>query len=127
MNNNERTIYGIRIVPHEDKKGIRYGKFEGIVISCCSVLDIDSIVISKMIIKDNGYFTDSFISIPYEELSPHNNTSGKAKAEFLVSKAKDLAKGNEEIAICDTLIPHLRLMDFSWERSQKLLKEQKTK
>lgn len=119
----QETIYGIRIVPYRDDNKVNFGMFEGIVISC-SLSDFDKIEISKMVNRNNGYFVDSWISIPYEDVIAHSNTSGKAKAEFLISKAKELAKENGEIAICDTLVPHLSLLDFSYENLQKILKEQ---
>lgn len=123
MHNNEKTIYGIRIVPYRDNNGINFGMFEGIVISC-SLSDFDNIEIAKLIKTKQGYFVHSWISIPYEDVIAHSNTSGKAKAEFLISKAKEFAKENEKIAICDTLVPHLELKDIAWENLQKLLKEQ---
>lgn len=113
------TIYGIQVVPHYDKNGTEYGMFEGVVISC-SLLDFDKIQISKMIKRDNGYFVDSWINIPYEEVIEHGKTSGQAKAEFLICKAKELAKEGEKIAICDTLVPHLKLKDVWWENFKKL-------
>lgn len=123
MHNNEENIYGIRIVPYHDDNKVKFGRFEGIVISC-SLSNFDKIEISKMVNRNNGYFVDSWISLPYEDVIQHSNTSGKAKAEFLISKAKEFANGNEDIAICDTLIPHLKLLDSSWKNSQQLLKEQ---
>lgn len=116
MSSKER-IYGMQIVPDKDKNGLAFGGFEGIVIS--RVGAFDPIEISKMINKDNGYFTETFIQVPYEELLKHMS-SAKEEATFLYSKALDLVKANEEIAISNNLAIHIRIKAESDKELSKL-------
>ncbi len=119
----ENEIYGIRIVPKKDETGLVFGGFEGIVIYCDN--GNDDIEISKMERTKEGVYHPIFsFKIPFEKTLEHT-TSGKAKAEFLFSEAKKFAKRGEEIAICSSLIPDLRLLDYSWEDMQKILSERK--
>ena len=123
----ENEIYGMRIVPERDETGLTFGGFEGIVISdSLGVLGYGFIEISKMEkTEEGGYHTVSFIKIPPEQVAEHSSTSGKAKAEFLLSEAKKLAKGNEGIAICKPLAYHLALLDVTWDSFQRILAEHK--
>lgn len=122
----EKSIYGIPIVPYHGEDGRLYGGFEGIVISNTS-LNFDSIEILKTVNKDNVYFIESFIKVPTSELFAHSQTTGREKAEFLVSKAKEFSngKGNgkENIAICSTLVPNLILMDESYGHEQGIINQ----
>ena len=123
----ENEIYGMRIVPERDETGLTFGGFEGIVISNpLGVLGDGIIEISKMEkTEKGGYHTVSFIKIPPEQVAEHSSTSGKAKAEFLLSEAKKFSKGNEEIAICKPLAYHLALLDVTWDNFLKLFVERK--
>ena len=123
----ENEIYGMRIVPKRDETGLTFGGFEGIVISDpLGILGYGSIEVSKMEkTEEGGYHTVSFIKIPPEQVAEYGSTSGKAKAEFLLSEAKKFAKWNEEIAICKPLAYHLALLDATWHNFQKLLAERK--
>lgn len=121
MKNNKQTIYGVRIVPSQDENGLAFGGFEGIVISCSS-LGLSTIEILKLTKKDEGYFSKA-MPLSQQEVLDHVDTSGEAEAEFLISEAKKFAKENEEIAICDRLVPHFVLKDESWKQLQQLLEE----
>ena len=107
-------IYGIRIVPIRGKSGVVFAGFEGIVISPTHK-GFDFIEISKMVKRNGRYFVESSISIPFEETLKHSLSSGEYKASFLYTKAKEFAKGSEKIAICEELVPHLRLLDANWK------------
>ena len=123
MEKPENEIYGIRIVPKEDESGLAFGGFEGIVIY--SFAGYNNIEISRVEKTENGgYHTAFFIKIPFEETIEHT-TSGRAKAEFLLSEAKKFAKEGEEIAICGTLVPNLEALDIWWDNFQKMLAEQR--
>ena len=108
-----KEIYGIRVVPEKDKNGLPFGGFEGILINC-TVYGFDSIEIMKLVTKENSYFAESFMQLPFNEVCANSQKSGSEKAKFLYSKAKEFAPGDEEIAICEKLVPHLRLLDSSW-------------
>lgn len=110
MVNIEQSIYGIPIVPYHDENGLLYGGFEGIVISC-SAYNYELIDIIKMINDDGKYTKEAWLRIPAQEVLEHSSNSGKEKIKFLISKAKMISNGNEEIAICSSLVPNLILMD----------------
>ena len=123
MEKPENEIYGIRIVSREDESGLVFGGFEGIVIY--SFYGYDHIEISRMEKTENGgYYSESLIKIPFKDTLEHT-TSGKAKAEFLLSEAKKFAKEGEEIAICRSLVPNLEALDICWDNLQKMLAKQR--
>ena len=122
MTQQEDFIYGMRIIPRRDETGLAFGGFEGIVINS-TFQGYDFIEISKNVRRDGGYYTDSFVTIPWEETLKHSTSSGKEKAEFLYSEAKKFSKGNEEIAICDNLASHIYLLDYCWNQLQEILKQ----
>lgn len=123
MCSNTKSIYGIRIVPNCSPTGEPFGLFEGVVISC-SLSSFYKIEIMRMVKQENGYFNKEWFSIPSAEVIDHSYTSGKDKAEFLLSKAKEFAREDEEIALSDSLVPHLLLLDKYWDELQKALNEE---
>lgn len=116
-----KRIYGMRIVPRRDENGLVYGGFEGIIIEP-TVQGYDFIEISKMVVRDDGYYCDSWIAVPWEETIEHCK-SGEEKVRFLCSQAKRISDGDEEIAICDSLIPNLLLLDYAYNQIQKILRQ----
>ena len=74
--------------------------------------------------ENSSYYSESLIKIPFKDTLEHT-TSGKAKAEFLLSKAKKFAKEGEKIAICRSLVPNLEALDFCWDNLQKMLAKQR--
>lgn len=123
MIDTENYYNGMRIVPHKDENGVAFAGFEGLVI--CSTKGYSFIEIYKTAWESSGFYIKSSIVVPFEETLAHSSESGIKKLNFLCSKAKELQKENEEIAICDELAVHLRLMDASWNDVQRLLAERK--
>ena len=112
------TIYGLPIVPYYGKNKVHFDEFEGIIIAQ-DPFGGHRIEIIKMIHRNNTYTVDCAKSICIDELIEHE-TSGRSKAEFLVSKAKEFGNGTEKIAICENLVFELQMLDETWERFQKL-------
>ena len=109
-----KEIYGIRVVPKKDEEGIIFGGFVGIVINCV-YNQYNAIDLLKMIQNEDGYFVESSVELDFAKVRENSQTSGEDKAKYLYSQALQLSDRNDKIAICETLVPHLKNLDSLWE------------
>ncbi|MBR3152424.1 MAG: hypothetical protein IKF52_02275 [Clostridia bacterium] len=109
-----KEIYGIRVVPKQDENGLAFGGFIGIVINC-TYGHYNNIDILKMVQDQNGYYVESSVTLDFLKVQENSQTSGKAKAEYLLFQAEQFAEGYEKIAICETLVPDFMMLDALWE------------
>ena len=106
MKDTYENIYGIRVVPNCTDDWECFGNFEGIVIYS----EWNGIKIGNFVNQNNDYFAKYEITVPSKEIDAHSS-SGKERAEFLLSKAKKLAKNNEEIAFSSNLVLSFKVLD----------------
>lgn len=114
----ENFIYGIKVVPRFGENGVAYDGFQGIVIDI--LYPISQVSIYKMINKEDGYYVDNYVKIPFKDLFTYSE-SGKMGSDFLISETQNHFGEDVPIAFTSNMRDFFLLLDQAVDRSEKTL------